>query len=515
MHAGRLPEAREALLEMTPSPESRAASPPRPVVRLPAGPGTEAARDRLLGAIVSLIDDLTVERQEPGLLRSTLEHVVGSLNLAGGITYVAGDDGAPVEVAEHQLAADPAAAAELARAVLRQERSLVLDLPAAGRLFGAPLRSGTQTLGVLALHDGAEAPALDLELLVLLGKLIGTGLANVRLYAELRASAGRVEVLRRITASVTSGRELSAIVPAFAAEVGALAPFDRLACGFVNETGDYIEMVSHPEDSSWGLGSVLPVVGSGPGFVALNNRPVLQHDLVHEHRYLEDMRLLEDGLRSYAIFPLTSRDRAIGVLALGSTRVSAYGEETLARLQPLADAVAVAFENVRLFQKTREMSITDEVTPLHNFRYFHQALDRELKLVKRYGSVLSLLFIDLDRFKPINDQYGHLRGSRTLREVGFLIRAAVRETDIPARYGGDEFVVILPQTDGAQARILSEKLRRIVEGHTFLQEEGINARLGVSLGIATYPAEADTKEALIRLADKRMYEDKETRRAGR
>jgi diguanylate cyclase (GGDEF)-like protein len=129
--------------------------------------------------------------------------------------------------------------------------------------------------------------------------------------------------------------------------------------------------------------------------------------------------------------------------------------------------------------------------------------------------VLSLLFVDLDRFKPINDQYGHLRGSRTLREVGFLIRAAVRETDIPARYGGDEFVVILPQTDGPPARLLAEKLRRLVEGHTFLQEEGINARLGVSLGVATYPAEATTKEALIRLADKRMYEDKESRRTGR
>jgi diguanylate cyclase (GGDEF)-like protein len=177
--------------------------------------------------------------------------------------------------------------------------------------------------------------------------------------------------------------------------------------------------------------------------------------------------------------------------------------------------VALAFENVRLFQKTRELSITDEVTPLHNFRYFHQALERELKLVNRYGSTLSLLFIDLDRFKPINDQYGHLRGSRTLREVGFLIRAAVRETDIPARYGGDEFVVILPQTDGESARILAEKLRHVVESHTFLQEEGINARLGVSLGLATYPEEANTKEALIRLADKRMYEDKESRRTGR
>jgi diguanylate cyclase (GGDEF)-like protein len=477
------------------------------------------SHDRLLRTLVSLMGDFTVEREEGGLLRSTLEHVVGSLELVGAAVFAAGEDGEIVEAAEHHLAVDPAVARDLALAVLTQDAPLVQELPGAGWLAATPLRAPQRSLGALVLHEGpseaAEAPSLDRELLEVLGQQVGTGLENVRLYAELRASSARAEALRRITAAATSGSELTAIIPAFASELQALQPFDRLACGFVNDTGDYIEMVSHPEGTSWGLGGVLPVVGSGPGFVALNNRPVLQKNLVHEHRYLEDMRLLEEGLRSYALFPLSSRDRAIGVLALGSSRDAAFDESTLARLQPLADAVALAFENVRLFQKTRQLSITDEITPLHNFRYFHQALDRELKLVNRYGSVLSLLFVDLDRFKPINDQYGHLRGSRTLREVGFLIRAAVRETDIPARYGGDEFVVILPQTDGAPARLLAEKLRRLVEGHTFLQEEGINARLGVSLGVATYPSEATTKEALIRLADKRMYEDKESRRTGR
>jgi diguanylate cyclase (GGDEF)-like protein len=203
------------------------------------------------------------------------------------------------------------------------------------------------------------------------------------------------------------------------------------------------------------------------------------------------------------------------VLALGDLKVAAFDDAALARLQPVADSVGLAFENLRLLQRTRELSITDEVTPLHNFRHFHQALDRELKFVHRYGGSLSLLFIDLDRFKPINDTYGHLRGSRTLREVGFLIRSAVRDTDIPARYGGDEFVVILPRTEGKAAQVLAEKMRRLIEAHTFLQEEGIDARLGVSLGVATFPAEAADKEALIRLADKRMYEDKESRRAAR
>jgi diguanylate cyclase (GGDEF)-like protein len=500
---------------MTMPSESRTPQPSRTPARAPAA-APDGSRDRLLQALVALVDDLTVERDETGLLRSALEHIVGSLELIGGAIFVAGQDGELIEAAEQHLAVDLAVLRELAAAAAQQAGPLVQELPGAGRLAATPLRSQRRTLGALVLHEGSVATTtLDREVLEVLGKQLGTGLENVQLYAELRASSDRGEALRRITAAATSGSELAAIIPAFAAELAALQPFDRLACGLVNETGDYLEMVSHPEGTSWGLGAVLPVVGSGPGFVALNNRSVLQKDLVHEHRYLEDMRLLEEGLRSYALFPLSSRERAIGVLALGSCQTGAFDDGTLARLQPLADAVALAFENVRLFQKTRELSITDEVTPLHNFRYFHQALERELKLVNRYGSTLSLLFIDLDRFKPINDQYGHLRGSRTLREVGFLIRAAVRETDIPARYGGDEFVVILPQTDGASARILAEKLRDLVEGHTFLQEEGINARLGVSLGLATYPAETNTKEALIRLADKRMYEDKESRRTGR
>src|SRR4029434_10310119 len=159
--------------------------------------------------------------------------------------------------------------------------------------------------------------------------------------------------------------------------------------------------------------------------------------------------------------PLSARGRMIGVLALGARRPAAFEPEALERLQPLAHAAALALENVRLLHKTRELSLTDEVTPLFNFRFFHQILDRELKFVDRYKSVLSLIFLDLDRFKPINDQHGHLRGSRGVREVRFVRRAAVRETDYPVRYGGDEFVVILPQTDGAAAIGLGDKLRRL------------------------------------------------------
>jgi diguanylate cyclase (GGDEF)-like protein len=466
---------------------------------------------------MSLVDDLTVEREEEGLLRSTLEHVVVGLGLTGGMTFLVADDGQLSASAQHRFPRESLEVArELAQEAVEGNRSVVREAKDGGWLAAAPLRARGHVLGALILHEPrADGVSPELELLDALGKQIGNGLENVRVYADLRAATNRMEALNRITSALTSGNELKTVVPSFARELAALQPFDRLACGFVNDSGDYIEMVCTPEDTSWGMGSVIPVVGSGPGSVVLNSRAVLQRDLVHEHRFIEDMRLLDEGIRAYVLLPLASRGRAIGVLALGAERSDAFDEGALARLQPLADSVALAFDNVRLFQKAREMSILDEVTPLFNFRHFHQLLDRELKLVDRYQSILSLVFVDLDRFKPINDQYGHLRGSRTLREVGFLIRAAVRETDYPARYGGDEFVVILPQTDRAAAVVLAEKLRRLIEGHTFLQEEGINARLGVSLGLASYPTEVSTKEALIRLADQRMYEDKEARRAGR
>ena len=132
-------------------------------------------------------------------------------------------------------------------------------------------------LGVLVLHDArARQRCPRVELLQALGKQIGTGLDNVRLYAELRASSARVEALNRITATLTSGLDLKTVIPAFAREMATLQSFDRLACGLVNDTGDYIEIVAHPGGRSWGLGSVIPVVGSGPGSVVLNNKAILQ-----------------------------------------------------------------------------------------------------------------------------------------------------------------------------------------------------------------------------------------------
>ncbi len=470
--------------------------------RKPADPPDPA--DRAFRALSAVLDAIDVEGGEETLLADAQSALLRALGAAEVV--ILGAAGPPA--GENPSERTPLAA--LAAEALRDGHALVRTGSGGGWAAATPLLERSRVLGAAGLAGAGPPPPL--AFLEALGRELGTALAAARHCAALREASRRAEVLHRITAALASGSELRSALPAFAAALLDVTGFDRLACGFVNDSGDYIEVATEPQGAAWGFGDVLPLVGSGLGAALLNARPILQPDLVHSHRYIEDMRLLDEGFRSYVVLPLITSGRAIGALGLAWREPNGFGADAVERLAPAAAAAALALENVRLLQKTRELSITDEVTPLFNVRFFHQILERELKLVDRYRSVLSLLFIDLDRFKPINDTYGHLRGSRVLREVGFLLRAAVRETDYPARYGGDEFVVILPQTDGAAGRVLAEKLRRTIEGHLYLQEEGINARVGVSVGVATYPAEAATKEALIRLADQRMYADKGERK---
>lgn len=462
----------------------------------------------------SVSQSLSADRDDADNLARCLRALVESSSAHQGVGLLHGADGLAA-VAEYGTLDEATRLAHftLARLCLETGQA-VAEVHGEGWLAATPLLGLEETFGVLAFSvaDTVRPPQ---PFLSALGRLVGSGLEASRRYAEMRTAAHRLERLNRLTTALTSGANLTAVVEPFAVEMMGLFDFDRLACGFVNDGGDYVELVTHPAGETWGMGGVVPLVGSGLGHAILEGKPVLQKDILHSHRFIEDMKLLEDGIRSYVILPLVARGKALGVVALGAKQANAFETETLVRLQPLISHLALAFDNVHLMQRMRELSITDEVTPLFNHRFFHQMLEREVKFCDRYKTQVSIVFIDLDKFKPINDTHGHLRGSHALREVGFLLRTAVRETDYPARYGGDEFVIILPQTDPRAARDLGEKFRELIEGHVFLQEEGINARIGASIGIATYPDEAHSKAELIRTADQRMYEDKANRKTGR
>ena len=389
---------------------------------------------------------------------------------------------------------------------------LLKGRPGIGAAAGVPLRNKNRVMGVMQLAIATDQlfPMFDFELFTSIGVQIGMAAENAVLFQRTARQAKQIQVLNNIARIISSSLQIEEVFDSFANEMEKLFDFDRLLVAFLDSSGSYLRIFASGArtDSGWGMESLIPLVGTGPGWTVLNETHFIHPDTKEEQKFIEDQFLHEDGIRSYILLPIHSRGKIVGTFGLGSRKRSGFSEKDLPLLTQLSKQISVAIENVKLYQQTKETSILDDVSSLFNFRYFHQALDRELKLVTRHKSRLSLIFMDLDKFKQINDEHGHLRGSKVLREVGFLLRAAIRETDIAARYGGDEFVVILPDTDHPAAKRLGERMRQLVIRTTYLKEEGINARIGASIGIATFPTEAPTKDELISLADERMYQDK-------
>lgn len=268
----------------------------------------------------------------------------------------------------------------------------------------------------------------------------------------------------------------------------------------------YMQAIHGFEDDSVRKAVLSPGEGI-PGKALEKAETLLVEDLSRwkGYVYAENESKLEG---SHLCIPLKKPDGTpIGVLSAMKPAKSAFTDTDIRLFEAVAEHVAIAIENARMYQHTKELSNRDELTGVYNRRYFFERLEREVERGKRYNSIFSIVMLDLDHFKRYNDNFGHLSGDRALREVARALEENTRKVDIIARYGGEEFVTILPETDKEDAALVAEKLRRAVEDIKLGASEG-GELLTITAGVASFPLDSSEAIDLIEHADKALYTGK-------
>lgn len=271
-----------------------------------------------------------------------------------------------------------------------------------------------------------------------------------------------------------------------------------------------------PDDYISSIGFIRIPFGKGiEGIAAQTQMPVaVTENVINDPRYESILDLELKYFNSvYAVPILIKEKKVIGVLELRNNNKREYSQSEKKLITAITDQLAIAIENALLHKKTELLSLTDDMTGLNNFRYFQQKLKDEITRSKRYERDISLLMLDIDHFKKVNDTYGHLKGDIILKMVAHVITQTVRDVDMPARYGGEEFVVILPETNQKDSITIADRIRKRVEEIDFSGQEGLEyLKITISIGVASFPVNATKEKALIEAADKACYEAKRTGR---
>lgn len=248
------------------------------------------------------------------------------------------------------------------------------------------------------------------------------------------------------------------------------------------------------------------------GEVIKTGEPLIINDL-SSPEFRRHFSATEQKVSSLLSIPLKIEEKTIGVFTSAYSQTMEFKEEDLKFLTLIGARAALAINNARLHEEIKRLAITDGLTGLYNYRYFQEHLKRELERCKRFNHILSLLIIDIDHFKKFNDTYGHLEGDAFLQRLAILLNFQVRQSDVVCRYGGEEFVIITPETSKANAFLLGERIRKRVDERFFTQEEKNQLPFtSVSIGIASFPDDAVEQRELIECADIALYEAKRTGR---
>ena len=346
--------------------------------------------------------------------------------------------------------------------------------------------------------------------------MIGVGYFSSVVMHELKRSRRERGELAAIAeaARVSTSLDLAATLQATAEQLGQVLESDACLVYMLEDDLLHVRAATFnpavfPEAVAERVRSHPARVGQGlTGWVAEHGEPIVTGDAERDPRAGHVPGTSYDTL-SYVLMPLTVEDRIIGIISTIKQGKDQYERDIVNIVSIFADQAAVAIENARLYEETRELAATDSLTGLKNWRSISDHLERELRRAVAERGEVSLVMMDCDQFKAVNDRLGHLNGDRLLRECGRCIEGLLPEGRVLGRYAGDEFIILLPETGPTEAARLAELVRSTVSETEFLLE-GVAVRMTISLGVATYPRDGRDAEALLKAADDAMYHSKTT-----
>ena len=366
-----------------------------------------------------------------------------------------------------------------------------------------PILLDGDVTSVLAIEGNTARPVTPqmFEVMIALGQHLSVAVRNASLYEELRKAHDELQVLYEAARSVSGTLDLHTVLDSLVSVTCRAFGYDNGALLMVDgESGDLTVDASYGHRESIAGIRLPPGVGIS-GWVARTGTPLMVDDVLADSRYYR----FDDRTRSELAVPLIAEGKVLGVFNIESARLAAFGPRDLHMLTTLASYAVIAIQNANLFEQARRLAVTDGLTELHNHRYLYEALERMLERARRDAQPLSLIMLELDNFKRFNDAYGHQSGDEVLRTIAMLLRRGSRPSDVVARYGGDEFMVVLPNANKTAALETAERLRRAVEAYPLVLGDDVIATVTLSVGVATYPNDGQTVDALVEAVDRAQY----------